>query len=91
MIGFTISFTVFFEVSPNIFAERILSPIKNRLWDFPRKNFVREWYLAAVEEHSLIIDAIEERNYERLMHCVNELHWGYKYNEKCIRKEYNLD
>ena len=81
----------FFEVSPNIFAERILSPIKNRLWDFPRKNFVREWYLAAVEEHSLIIDAIEERNYERLMHCVNELHWGYKYNEKCIRKEYNLD
>lgn len=43
-----------------------------------------------MEEHSLIIDAIEERNYERLMHCVNELHWGYKYNEKCIRKEYNL-
>lgn len=83
--------SVFFEVSPNIFAERILSPIKNRLWDFPRKNFVREWYLAAVEEHSLIIDAIEERNCERLMHCVKELHWGYKYNEKCIRKEYNLD
>lgn len=83
--------SVFFEISPNIFAERILSPIKNRLWDFPRKNFVREWYLAAVEEHFLIIDAIEERNSERLMHCVKELHWGYKYNAKYIRKEYNLD
>ena len=81
--------SVFLKFPP--ISERILSPIKNRLWDFPRKNFVREWYLAAVEEHSLIIDAIEERNYERLMHCVNELHWGYKYNEKCIRKEYNLD
>ena len=58
---------------------------------FSSQKFCAEWYLAAVEEHSLIIDAIEERNYERLMHCVNELHWGYKYNEKCIRKEYNLD
>lgn len=81
----------FFQISPNRFARRILSPIKNRLWDFPRKNFVREWYLAAVEEHGLIVDAIAERSPEKLTHAVKELHWGYRHNERYIKKIYNLE
>lgn len=82
---------IFFEVSPNIFARRILMPIKNRLSDFPRKNFVQEWYLAAIEEHSLIADAIEARSRELLMHALKELHWDFAYNERHIRKVYNLE
>ena len=81
---------IFFEVSPNIVAKRILTPIKNRLWDFPRKNFVQDWYLAAVTEHRLIVDAIEARSREKLMHVLKELHWDFKYNERHIRKVYNL-
>ena len=81
---------IFFEVSPNIFAKRILTPIKHRLWDFPRKNFVQDWYLAAVTEHGLIVDAIEARSREKLMHVLKELHWDFKYNERHIRKVYNL-
>lgn len=82
---------IFFEVSPNIFARRILTPIKNRLWDFPRKNFVLDWYLAAVAEHGLIVDAIETRSREKLMHAIKELHWDFHYNERHIRKVYNLE
>ena len=63
---------IFFEVSPNIFAKRIL------------------WYLAAVTEHGLIVDAIEARSREKLMHVLKELHWDFKYNERHIRKVYNL-
>ncbi len=82
---------IFFEVSPNIFARRILTPIKNRLWDFPRKNFVPDWYLAAVAEHGLIVDAIETRSREKLMHAIKELHWDFHYNERHIRKVYSLE
>ncbi len=81
---------IFFHVRPNVFAYRIVRPIKNRLWDFPRKNFVREWYLAAIDEHALIIDAIEKRDLERLSHAVRELHWGYAYNEASIKKSYGF-
>lgn len=80
----------FFNVSPNIFARRILTPIKNRLWDLPRKNFVREWYLAAIAEHALIVEAIEARSQQKLMHVLKELHWGFRYNEPHIRKVYNF-
>ncbi len=81
---------IFFEVSPNVFAKRILTPIKNRLWDFPRKNFVREWYLAAIAEHMLLVEAIESRSRKKLMHILKERHWDFHYNEIHIRKVYNL-
>lgn len=81
---------VFFDVSPNIFAKRILTPIKDRLWDFPRKNFIKEWYIDAINEHELIIRAIENKSPDDLMHAIKELHWGFGYNEKFIRKVYNL-
>lgn len=81
---------MFFQVSSNRFAERILHPIKNRLWDFPRKNFVIDWYQAAIDEHELIVEAIAGKDRQNLMHTVKELHWGFAYNETFIRKTYNL-
>lgn len=81
---------IFFQVSSNRFAERILHPIKNRLWDFPRKNFVISWYQAAVDEHEQIVDAVAKRDRRALMHAVRELHWGFAYNEAHIRKTYNF-
>lgn len=81
---------MFFQVSSNRFAERILHPIKNRLWDFPRKNFVIGWYHAAIDEHELIVEAIAAKDRQKLMHSVKELHWGFAYNETYIRKTYNF-
>ena len=82
---------VFFDISPSIFAERILSPIKNRLWDFPRKNFYRKWYLIAVKEHALIIESLREKNKEKIHKAIIDVHWGYEHNEEFIIKEYNLN
>ena len=81
---------MFLEVRPNLFAKRILKPIKNRLWDFPRKNFVQDWYLAAIDEHMLIVNAIKSRDPKALAHAVRELHWDFAYNEASIRKVYSL-
>lgn len=81
---------IFFQVSSNTFAERILHPIKNRLWDFPRKNFAIGWYHAAIDEHEWIVDAIEKRDLAALMLNIKELHWGFAHNEAYIRKTYNF-
>lgn len=50
-----------------------------------------DWYLAAVAEHGLIVDAIETRSREKLMHAIKELHWDFHYNERYIRKVYSLE
>lgn len=83
--------SIFFDVYPNIFVKRILTPIKNRLWDFPRKNFIKEWYLDAIKEHSMIVDAIEKNSHEALMHVLKELHWGFEHNKDFIKKVYNFN
>lgn len=81
---------VFFQVSSNIFAERILHPIKNRLWDFPRKNFSIDWYHAAIDEHEWIVESIEKKDISSLMHNIKDLHWGFAHNEVYIKKTYNF-
>ena len=58
---------IFFHVSSNIFAERILHPIKNRLWDFPRKNISIGWYHAAIDEHELIVDSIKKKKLDPVL------------------------
>lgn len=82
---------VFLRLNPNLLAERVIRPIKNRLWDFPRKNFIIEWYKAAVEEHEDIIDAIEKRNAEEVNRVIKDVHWGIAHNKNYILKEYNLE
>lgn len=81
---------IFVDLNSNSFAERILTPIKNRLWDFPRKNFIKEWYKRAVYEHQLIIDAIHAKDISRVEYTVKILHWGIQHNKDFIIKAYNL-
>ncbi|MCG8617194.1 MAG: GntR family transcriptional regulator [Desulfobacterales bacterium] len=82
---------IFLELEPNTFAQRILKTIKNRLWDFPRKNFLTGWYYQAIEEHDFIIGAIERRDEKNLAHFVKDVHWGYPCCKDFIKKEYNLE
>lgn len=79
---------VFLTLAPNKFAERILRPIKNRLWDFPKRSFPQQWYLDACTEHQTIIDALRENNPEKAASCLKEVHWGFDYNKEYIKAAY---
>lgn len=79
---------VFIELASNIFAERILRPIKNRLWDFPKKSFPQKWYLEACAEHQTIIDALRIKDMSKATSCIKEVHWGFKFNQKYIQMAY---
>ncbi len=79
---------VFIMMAPNIFAERILTPIKNRLWDIPKKSFPQKWYLDACSEHQILVDALRERNLEKAVTYHRHIHWGFDFNKKFIEMVY---
>ena len=81
---------VFVVMAPNKFAERILDPIKNRLWDIPKKSFPQEWYLNACTEHQFIVDALREKNLSKAVSYLKQVHWGFELNKKFIKMAYYL-
>jgi DNA-binding GntR family transcriptional regulator len=81
---------VFIQLAPNKFAERILKPIKDRLWDFPKKSFPQQWYLDACAEHQCIIDALRDRNLDRAVSYLKYVHWGFELNKNYIQMAYYL-
>lgn len=82
---------IFLMQNNNLFARRLITPIKKRLWDFPRKNFVYDWYLQAIKEHETIIRAIEKRDVQKLGKVIKEIHWGYEFQKESLYVEYDLE
>lgn len=82
---------IFTTNKENKFARRILDPIKSRLWDFPRKNFLFDWYIKAISEHEQIICAIESKDITQLANIIKDIHWGYEICKDSIKIEYHLE
>ena len=76
----------FSQLADNIFVDRILTPIKHRLWDYPRRGFSKTWLSMACDEHEGIVKAIKSGNLEEAVFLLKERHWSYEYNESYIRK-----
>lgn len=79
---------MFVLMARNKFAERILIPIKNRLWDYPKKSFPKQWYLDACTEHQSILDALREKNVDKAISYIKHIHWDFEFNKKYIQKAY---
>ena len=43
-----------------------------------------------MKEHSLIIEALKDKDKDKIHQAIIETHWGYDHNEESIIKEYNL-
>ena len=79
---------VFTDLAKSPFVERIITPIKHRLWDYPKRGFSKTWIEMACDEHEAIVEAIENGDLEKCAFIIREQHWSYEYNEKYIRKVY---
>ena len=79
---------VFVLMARNMFAERILIPIKSRLWDYPKKSFPMQWYLDACTEHQSILDALREKNVDKAVSYLKHIHWDFEFNKNYIQKTY---
>jgi DNA-binding GntR family transcriptional regulator len=82
---------VFMELSDNTALRRIVSIVKQRLYDFPRRGYIVKWELRNCDEHDELIDAIEKTDLDRIKTIWMEGHWGFAAQERSIREFYFPD
>ena len=79
---------VFLERSHNTALKRIIAPMKQRLYDFPRRGYIKEWEQANCRDHDGLIDAFERQDREAAVRVWREVHWCYSVQERFIRRFY---
>ena len=76
---------VFLNLSDNKFIRSILMPLKQRLYDFQRRPYVKEWELRNTNEHDQFIDAIKKGEREEAVRLLRDVHWSFRVQEDYIR------
>jgi len=79
---------VFLNLSGNAMLRRIVMPIKRRLYDFPRRGYIKEWELRNCDEHEAFVQCIKEGDREGAVKIIRDLHWSFAAQEDFIRRFY---
>lgn len=79
---------VFLRLSENAILKETIAPLKQRLYDFPRRTYIKEWELLNCEEHQELINIIINREPEKVTPLWRESHWSFDAYEKFIRRFY---
>jgi DNA-binding GntR family transcriptional regulator len=82
---------VFLNLSDNDILRKILTPIKRRLYDFPRRKYNIEWELINIDEHDRLITCIKKGNRNGAASVIKDEHWSFDYHQKYLRKFYSLN
>jgi DNA-binding GntR family transcriptional regulator len=57
--------------------KQFILPLKHRLYDFPRKNYIPAWELRNCGEHRQIIECIEAGDGAAAGRILKEVHWSF--------------
>ena len=68
--------------------QRIIRPIRQRLYDFPRRNYIKEWELRNCGDHEALIAAIERKDLGAAIHVWKDVHWSLAVYEDYVREFY---
>lgn len=79
---------VFLNLSDNAVLQRVILPMKRRLYDFPRRGYIAEWEIRNCDEHQAFLDAIRGGDAEGAARVLREVHWSYAFQEAYIRQFY---
>jgi DNA-binding GntR family transcriptional regulator len=79
---------VFLTLSDNQLSRRLVMPIKQRLYDFPRRGYIAQWELRNCDEHQMFIDCIKKRDCAGAVSVIKDLHWSFTAQEDFIRRFY---
>lgn len=81
---------VFLSLSGNTELLKVITPMKQRLYDFPRRGYIREWELNNCTEHQHFTDFIKKGDPQAAAKVMKDIHWSFAVQEKFIRKFYSL-
>jgi len=82
---------VYLEISDNEPLKKFILPIKHRLYDFPRQNYISEWELKNCEEHRQVISCLKTGDGEGAAKILRDEHWSYEYQQAFIYSFYGFD
>jgi DNA-binding GntR family transcriptional regulator len=79
---------VFLDLSTNMDLKQMLMIMKQRLYDFPRLNYIKEWEWINCDEHDRFIQFLREGQKDDAARLWRINHWGFECHEKYIREFY---
>jgi DNA-binding GntR family transcriptional regulator len=82
---------VFLDLGANKTMLRLITPLKQRLYDFPRQRYNVDWEKSNCAEHDLFIEFIEAGDREGAARFMKYRHWSYTFQEKHIRQFHGED
>jgi hypothetical protein len=62
--------------------------MKRRLYDFPRRGYIKEWELGNCRDHDRLIDAFGTGDRAAAVNVWRDAHWSFDFQEKYIRRFY---
>lgn len=81
---------IYIDLSDNTFLKKFMIPIKQRLYDFPRQNFIKEWELQNCREHTQLIKLLKQGNLKKAAEILKQKHWSFEYQKSFIEQFHNM-
>ncbi len=79
---------VFLQRCGNGLLRKTVQLFKQRLYDFPRRAYIKEWELINCGEHEQIIICLERKDPAGAAGIMRDAHWSYSKHEGYIRQFY---
>ena len=80
---------VFLKKSYNNILRSMILPLKQRMYDFQRRPYVKEWEMRNCDEHDQFVSAIESNDAKKAVTIIRDVHWSFSVQEKYIRDFYS--
>lgn len=81
---------VFNDLSGNLLVKKTVDPLKQRLYDFPRMQYHREWELINQSEHERFIQSVKANNREAAVAIIRNEHWNFDLHKDWVMRIYGF-
>jgi DNA-binding GntR family transcriptional regulator len=81
---------VYLDISNNELIKKFILPTKQRLYDFPRQNYIKEWEINNCREHNHFITCLKKGNPKEAAKTLKDVHWSFEYQKKFIKAFYKM-
>lgn len=82
---------LFVDMSDNEFLKRIILPMKQRLYDFPQRSYMKNWEEQNCRDHEALIEAIERGDKDAAAGVWRDRHWSFSVQAPYIKRFYLFD
>lgn len=79
---------VFLNLSSNTDLKNIIMPLKQKLYDWPRLTYIKEWELINCDEHDQLLTIFSHGTPEKAGRLWRDSHWSFAAHKEFIKKFY---